>query len=522
LSLTIVADIHLYSRHSAGSEERQMVKKYVTASLVALAAHGAVPAALAADLPARKAAPPPVAAAPLFTWTGFHLGFNRGFGGGVSEADVGFAAPPGIWSTRTSDRASGWITGLQAGYDHQLGNNVVLGVETDLQWSDIETSHQAATATSDPALTAVANTSQRLQWFGTTRARLGYSFGRLLPFVTGGVAYGETSVNSAQSLPGIAVGVSQRATGVGWAAGAGVDVALSDRLSARADYLYLQLPGAAGVAAGFAPANPALAGTYRTGAAEAHLVRGGMNYRFAGFGDLVPAAPQGDLLNTIKGLLFQDPALDWSGVYAGANGGYGGNVLNLTTAASAPGFGSVTNLSDRSGGAVAGGQIGYQLQFARRFVLGVETDAQWSGVTAAHQETGFGWNGAAAGAAAYGMDWFGTTRARLGRARGSSLTFVTGGVAYGGVSVTGAQAGAPLTGANATPFGWTVGSGSEYALTDKLSLKADYLYVSLNGASGQAVAVAPGFSLAQSYSTGRIATHVTRVGLNWRFGLPVR
>jgi opacity protein-like surface antigen len=489
-----------------------MIEKKLSACLVALAALSAVPAAKAADLPARKA-PPPVAAPALFTWTGFHLGYNRGYGGAVYEANAALAAPPAGWASQTYDHASGWVTGLQAGYDRHLSNDVVLGVETDLQWGDIQSSHQAATATSNPFLAAAANTSLSLEWFGTTRARLGYSFGRLLPYVTGGVAYGETSVQSMQALPGLAMGVSQRAGGVGFAAGAGLDVALSDRLSARAEYLYLQLPGVTGLAAGFAPASPALVGAYQTGTIGASLVRGGLNYRFAGVNDLLPAAPTGDLLTTVKGMLFEEPALDWTSFYAGVNGGYGGNVLNLTTSSSSPGFAQATNLSDRSGGGVAGGQIGYQFQFARRFVLGVESDAHWSGVTAAHQETAFGAGVFSAGAT-YGMDWFGTTRARLGLARASSLLFVTGGVAYGGVSVAGGPAGPFLAGANATQFGWTVGSGTEYALTDKLSLKADYLYVSLNGVSGRAAAG----SLAESFSTGSIATHVTRVGLNWRFG----
>jgi outer membrane immunogenic protein len=490
-----------------------MVKNYVSACLVALAALAGAPTQ-AADLPVRKE-PPPVVAAPLFTWTGFHLGYNRGFGGGVYEASAGLAAPSYGWATRTSDRASGWITGLQAGYDRQFANNLVLGVETDLQWSDIQSSHQEATATSDPSLTAVANTSQSLEWFGTTRARLGYSSGRLLPYVTGGVAYGETSVRSAQALPGLLLGVSQRSTEVGWAAGAGLEVALSDRLSARAEYLYLQLPGATGLAAGVTPTIPALAGNYRTGTTEAHLVRGGLNYRFAGLHDLMPATPQGDLLDTIKGMLFQEAALDWSGLYGGVTAGYGGGVLNLLTSASTPGFARATNLNDRSGGAVAGAQIGYQRQIANRFVLGLESDAPWSGVAASHQETAFAPNAPAG--ATYGMDWFGTTRARLGLARGSSLTFVTGGLAYGGVRVSGAQAGALFQGDGRTHLGWTLGSGTEYALTDRVSLKADYLYVSLNGVSGQAVAFAPA-PVTGSFSTGRLVTQVTRLGLNWRFG----
>jgi len=340
--------------------------------------------------------------------------------------------------------------------------------------------------------------------------RLGYSFGRLLPYVTGGVAYGGTSVQSLQAMPGLAMGVSQRATGVGFAAGAGLDVSLTDRLSARAEYLYLQLPGVSGPAVAITPAFPLLAGSYAGGSVEAHLVRGGMNYRFAGLNDLMPAGPQGDLLDMLKGILFEPAAHDWSGVYAGVNAGYGGNVLNGVAADSLPGVARVSNVTDRSGGVIGGGQIGYQRQFANRLVVGVESDMHGSGVAASRQETVFGPNGAAVGGTSIAMDWFGTTRARLGLARGTTLAFVTGGAAYGGVSVSGAS----FAATGATRFGWTVGSGTEYALSDKVSLRADYLYVSLNGVSATAFGPAPA-----SFSTGRVASHVTRVGLNWRFGL---
>ena len=389
-----------------------MVKNVVSACLVALAAHPAAPTTLAADLPARKE-PPPVVAAPVFTWTGFHLGYNRGYGGGVYEANVGLAAPPYGWATQTSDRASGWITGLQAGYDRQFGNNVVLGVETDLQWSDITgvpsggdgdlRSVARGCREHQPKPRMVRHDAGAARLFLRPAASLCDGRGRLWRNLR------QKRAGASRFRPGRLAAVDRGRLGGGRGPRRG---ALGQDLG-RAEYLYLQLPGVAGLAAGVTPTIPALAGTYRTGTTEAHLVRGGLNYRFAGFNDLMPAAPQGDLLDTIKGILFQDPTLDWSGVYGGVSAGYGGGALNLPDVRQHAGFARATNLNDRSGGAIAGGQIGYQRQIANRFVLGVESDAQWSGVTASHQETAFALNGVAAGAS-YGMDWFGTTRARLG------------------------------------------------------------------------------------------------------------
>lgn len=488
-----------------------MFKKSLLSCVAALAAFPAC----AADLPARKDPPPAPPAA--FTWTGFHIGYNRGYGGSVYEANVGLANPLlGGTATRTLDQGSGWFVGGQAGYDYQFANGAVLGVETDMQWSDIKSSHQATTAASNPLLATYANTSQNLEWFGTTRARLGYSFGRLLPYVTGGVAYGGISASGVQAVAGLVSSGARQSTNVGWAAGAGLDIALSGRLSARAEYLYLQLPGVSAPAAGITPPPfPALAGSFSTGLMQAHMARVGVNYRFGGLGDLVPSTEGG-----IMALLFQKPSLDWSGFYAGVNGGYGGGVVDGVTAFSQPALAFTTYVSNRTGGAVAGGQIGYNHQFANQIVLGVETDAQWSGVRAWHRATTVGLpNGFVATDTPNAMNWFGTTRARLGYARGSSMLYATGGAAYGEISASGTQfAGALFTGSGArTQFGWTVGSGTEYALTPNLSLKAEYLYVSLSGVRGPAA----GFGAAPfvgAFSTGRFNANVTRIGLNWRYG----
>ncbi|WP_424360673.1 outer membrane protein [Methylocystis parvus] len=489
-----------------------MSKKSLLSIAVAMAGFPA----FAADLPARKEPPP--APAPVFVWTGFHIGYNRGYGGAVLDASVGLANPLlGGTATRTFDQGSGWFVGGQVGYDYQLANGVVLGVESDMQWSDIKSSHQATTAASNPLVATYANTSQSLEWFGTTRARAGYSFGRLLPYVTGGVAYGETSASGVQALAaGLISSGYARQTNVGWAAGAGLDIALSGRLSARAEYLYLQLPGVSAPAIGLTPPPlPPLAGSFSTGLMQAHMVRGGLNYRFGGLSDLMPSTEGG-----IMALLFQKPSLDWTGFYAGVNAGYGGGVVDGVTAFANPGLAFSTYVSNRTGGAVAGGQVGYNHQFANQIVLGVETDAQWSGVRAWHQATTIGGpNGFVFTDTPNAMNWFGTTRARIGYARGSSVLYATGGAAYGEIATSGAQvAGALFTGSGArTQFGWTVGSGTEYALTRNLSLKAEYLYVSLSGVNGPAFGAGPAPFLG-SFSTGRFTTNVTRIGLNWRFG----
>ena len=483
-----------------------------TSVLVGLSAH-------AADLPTQKG-PTPAPAVPVFTWTGFHVGLNSGFGGAVYGGSDAIAAPGlGGIATRTFDRASGSVVGGQLGYDYQFANGVLVGIETDMQWSTIKSSHQAQTTASDPSVATYSNSSQGLEWFGTTRARLGFSIGSVLPYVTGGVGYGEVSSNGSQVLAaGLITSTAASRVAVGWAAGAGLDIALSNKLSARAEYLYLQLPGVSGPAIGLTPPPlPTLFGSSSTGLTQAHIVRGGLNYRFGGLDDFVPSLPQSGLL----AFLLEKPTRDWSGFYVGVNGGYGGGVVGGVSVFAQPGLIFSTYVSNRMAGAVSGGQLGYNRQFSNQVVVGIETDAQWSNVRASHQTTTFGGPGGFAFTNAPGpnaMTWFGTTQARLGYAMGSSLLYATGGVAYGEITVAGTQlSGGFFSSSGAqTRVGWAAGSGTEYALTENLSLKSDYVYVNFDGLTGSAVGIGAA-PFTGNFKTGRFAASISRVGLNWRF-----
>jgi outer membrane immunogenic protein len=74
--------------------------------------------------------------------------------------------------------------------------------------------------------------------FGTARARLGYAFGRFLPYVTAGFAFvdienaGGNPLNAARFLT-----LSEMRPGL--AVGAGAEYAFSQNLVARLEYLYV-------------------------------------------------------------------------------------------------------------------------------------------------------------------------------------------------------------------------------------------------------------------------------------------
>lgn len=190
------------------------MKKYLLASVAALGILAAG-AASAADLPSRKG---PVVApvyVPVFTWTGFYVGANAGYGWGNVNAN-------GFTLTNTGD-LDGFVGGGQVGYNYQIGQFVV-GLEADFQGADMS------------AGSNLFGASVKTEYFGTVRARAGVAFDRFLPYITGGWAYG----NVKTSIPGIAFSSDRSHTG-GWALGAGLEYAFTNNIVAGVEYLYVDL-----------------------------------------------------------------------------------------------------------------------------------------------------------------------------------------------------------------------------------------------------------------------------------------
>ena len=184
-----------------------------------------------------------------FQWSGFYAGVNGGYGfGTLSREPVGGGAV-------TETNTSGWALGAQAGYNVDMGG-FVLGGEGDLQWSSINYQTQ----------TPAGNTLKAsVDGFGTLRARAGLTFDRVMPFVTAGVAVGNTTVS--ETTPGNVV-TSQTNTHIGWAIGAGLEAAATDNITIKAEYLYVDLG-----AKTFAPSG--IDAGQRFG-----LIRAGINYKF--------------------------------------------------------------------------------------------------------------------------------------------------------------------------------------------------------------------------------------------------
>jgi outer membrane immunogenic protein len=220
------------------------MKRFVLASLVALAAVSAISTANAADLPRRQAMPTkaPLYAAP-YNWTGFYIGINGGGGFGGSTS---FSAP----FPSASFDTSGGVVGGTIGYNWQMGQ-LVLGLEGDGDWSDIRGSAACGAGTT---------CSLHNDWLATGRGRIGYAFDRFMPYFTGGAAFG----NVKTTIAGIG---SSDDTKVGWTVGGGIEANLAGPWSAKIEYLYADLGDSSSVLGSNA--------NFRT-----NLVRGGINYRF--------------------------------------------------------------------------------------------------------------------------------------------------------------------------------------------------------------------------------------------------
>ena len=201
----------------------------------------------AADLP-RPSYKAPIYSVPGYSWTGFYAGINGGYGWGTSD-----------WSgagTTGSTKPKGALAGVTLGYNLQTGS-WVWGLEADFDYSAMKGSDSGGTG-----VCSGAGCETKLKYFGTGRGRLGYAgWDRWLPYVTGGVAYGNIKATPA-------FGGDFSKGKVGWTVGGGVEYAVFANWTTKLEYLYADL----GSISGGTPGNDV---TFKS-----HLVRAGLNYRF--------------------------------------------------------------------------------------------------------------------------------------------------------------------------------------------------------------------------------------------------
>lgn len=202
--------------------------------------------ASAADLPRQSMPYKAPAYVTGYNWTGVYLGLYGGGAWGHSD-----------WSgLAVSTSPSGGLVGVTAGYNWQaMGSPWVFGVEGDIGWAGIDGSTTCGAFACET----------RNNWFGTFRGRAGYAWNRIMPYVTGGAAFGDVEAKR--------TGFSGSSDGnVGWTIGAGVEGAIADRWTAKLEYLYADI-GDTGCSA-------AACGVASNVDLQLNVLRAGVNYRF--------------------------------------------------------------------------------------------------------------------------------------------------------------------------------------------------------------------------------------------------
>ncbi|WP_375614563.1 outer membrane protein [Bartonella sp. AC535YNZD] len=244
------------------------IRSLVTTSIIAMAAASA---AQAADVVIpRETAPAVITAAPAYSWTGFYLGAQ--IGGRSMKSDKGSSTLG--WHDL---KLSGMLGGLYTGYNVDLGNGVIFGLDTDVSFigkkdtinsltrvvgfaksveeinkllddAKIKRNDGLEVAGADEYIESI---TMKEKWSGATRVRIGFAADRIMPYIAGGVAYTQMQGISAIEVKKnahaskdankvIASGnvYDETKTLVGFTLGAGVDFAMTDNVLLRAEYRY--------------------------------------------------------------------------------------------------------------------------------------------------------------------------------------------------------------------------------------------------------------------------------------------
>jgi len=170
--------------------------------------------------------------------------------GSCDGAAVG--ATPGAGCSSDSNGVEG---GIRAGWDWQLGNFVIGGVA---EISAVKSEDSVTSFSTTPASYVLTT---EIEHMAALRARLGYAFGPVLIYGTGGAAYAKVN-NSFYTTNGANTftATSDEDDADGYQAGAGMEWKLAPNLSLVGEYLYTSLepdPYVVRVGPGTAPpANP--------------------------------------------------------------------------------------------------------------------------------------------------------------------------------------------------------------------------------------------------------------------------
>jgi outer membrane immunogenic protein len=223
-----------------------------------------------------------------------------------------------------SASASSWIGGAQFGYSRQQGS-VVYGFETDISATDLKTDFNTVIPAAPgpaPLPITTANTNSKVDWYGTSRAILGWANGPVMFFGTAGVAYGHVELNSSISNTLLSLVSETSAVKVGGVFGGGIRYMVDPNLFLSLEYQHVDLGSVSlSSSTGGSGAGSALLSQNASANAKFDVVSLALNWRFYPTNGS-PQAP-------------------WEGAYAG---GHAGGAWGLNT--SGDYFAQTTSFSD--------------------------------------------------------------------------------------------------------------------------------------------------------------------------------
>ena len=254
------------ARRKNGQAAGAHVKKLIVAS-VAIAAVALSAPVRAADFPPYSVAKGPIIAGG-FDWEGFYVGGHVGSATGntsFTQTNVGWSGLPGglccglgppfsVTNVNTGEAGSLGSTsvtgGMQMGYNWLISGPFLVGIEADISAAGLSSTALTSPA-GDPA--AVASWTDKLDLYGSVRARLGWVADNWLFYGTGGFgwAYDKFTRNQLtapldpNNAPFVDTNALQAGTVVssshfrpGWVAGAGVEWAFARTWTVKLEYLH--------------------------------------------------------------------------------------------------------------------------------------------------------------------------------------------------------------------------------------------------------------------------------------------
>lgn len=202
--------------------------------------------------------------------------------------------------------------------------------------------------------------------------------------------------------------------------------------------------------------------------------------------------------------------VNWSGVYGGVNFGVA-KGYNSWSGPTGPILLATPRFPAQGGqnGIFGGATAGYNHQIGA-WVFGIESDVSFATnygnavCGGAWGFGGFGWNCQAT------TDILASFAPRAGYAVGNALFYIKGGLGYARNNYAAAALFAPFVlarvGASSDRWGWTIGSGVEYALGGPWSAKAEYDYYNFSS---------------QNWGVANVSQdeHLVKFGVNYRYAV---